>query len=349
MRDRSRSLPLVLLSERLGPVTAEEQRIEAAGLGIVRGAPLWSIDDVRAGAPEAAVIILGAVEPFDAAVLDALPGTKAIVRRGVGVDNVDLEAASRLGIVVANVPDASVDEVSDHALALLLAAERRVVELDRLVRADAWTGDPAAIARARGAIRPFGSLTLGILGFGRIGRALARKAKGIYARVIAADPMVDSATASELGVELVPTDDLLAEADHLSLHLPMSTGNAHLFDAGMLSRLRPGAVLVNTARGGLIDEDALVAALGSRVGAAGLDVVEHEPLVATSPLASQPGVILTAHSAMASTHATAALASRSVDAAIDLLQGRRPSSIANPDVLGSTALRIPTLRDPALS
>ena len=337
---------LVLLSERLGLVTDEERRLEVAA-ATVREAPLWTLDEIRANAADADFIILGAVEPFDAEALSALPRLCAVVRRGVGHDNVDVEAATRLGIIVANVPDASVEEVSDHALSVLLTLERRIVQLDRAVRAGMWQRDPTAIQRVRAPIRRLGELTLGIIGFGRIGQALARKAGSIYAELIAADPFPDPDAARRLGVRLVELGDLFSMADHVSLHAPLSGETRHLIDAAALARMRPGAVIVNTARGGLVDEVALVGAIAEgHIAAAGLDVTEREPLFPDDALLRAENLILTAHSAVMSTRSQAELQSRSVDAALALVRGELPASVVNSDVLASPRLRFAKANPP---
>jgi phosphoglycerate dehydrogenase-like enzyme len=343
--DRADSVrPIVILSARLGPIGEEERRIDAAG-GTVRSEALWSLEDIRERGADAAVFILGAVEPFDAAALESIPRCIAVVRRGVGYDNVDVDAATRAGILVANVPDASVEEVSDHALALLIGIERRIVGLDRAVHAGEWQRDPAGIAAVRTGIRRLCELTLGIIGFGRIGRALARKARPVYGRVVVADPIAPAEAATELGAVLLPLDDVLAAADHLSLHAPLDPGTRHLIDGSALGRMRAGAVLVNTSRGGLVDETALVQALHAGSLRAGLDVTEHEPFEAGDPLLDAPGLVLTAHSAMASLTASAELEQRSVDATVAILGGRRPASIVNPEVLGAPNLRATALAD----
>lgn len=338
--------PVVVVSQRLGALGEQERRIEAAGAEL-RSSALFTPDEIQANGAGVDIIVLGAVEPFDAAALESLPDTRAIVRRGIGTDNVDVDAATRLGILVANVPDASVEEVSDHALALLLALERRIVSLDALVHAGAWQRDMTGIIAARSGIRRLGELTLGVVGFGRIGRALARKAAGIYGRVVVADPVVSAEAAAAAGVELVPLDSLLAEADHISLHAPLVAETRHLIGEGVLDRLRPGAIVVNTSRGGVVDQDAVVRALrgeAPRLGGIGLDVTDPEPLPADHPLLSTPGVVVTAHSAVASTTAARELARRSIDAAIDLLEGRLPASVVNPEVLDAPQLRATGLR-----
>jgi D-3-phosphoglycerate dehydrogenase / 2-oxoglutarate reductase len=335
--------PVVVLSERLGGIGSEERRIEAAGAEL-RAAPLWNYDEIRANAADARIVLLGAVEPFDARALESLPRLDVVVRRGVGHDNVDDAAATRLGILVANVPDASVEEVSDHALALLLAVERRIVPLDRAVHDGVWQRDPRGIAAVRTGIRRLSELTLGVVGFGRIGRALAIKAAALYARTIVADPVLDAGAAEAAGVTLLPLDELLAEADHISIHAPLGPATHHLINADRLSQLRRSAVVVNTSRGGLVDESALIAAVRDGGIRTALDVTEQEPIPAGDPLLTVDGVILTAHSAASSETAGAELGRRSVDAVVDILEGRLPASIVNPEVLTAEGCRVRALR-----
>jgi D-3-phosphoglycerate dehydrogenase len=332
--------PTVVFSERLGAIGDEERRIEAAGAAL-RSASLWDHDQITANAGDADVVIIGAVEPFDRAALEALPNIRGVVRRGVGYDNVDVTAATELGIPVAIVPDASVEEVSDHALALLVALERRLVPLDSAVHAGAWARDPAGIQQARAGARRLADLTLGIVGFGRIGQALARKALPLYRAVLASDPAVQPDVAERAGVELVDLDRLRTTADHVSVHAPLVNATRNLVNAAFLAALPRGAILVNTSRGGLVDEAAVIAAVRSgQLGGGGLDVTIAEPLPADDALLTTPGIILTAHSASWSTAARAELSRRSTDAAIAILGGSAPAVLANPDVLDSDQCRI---------
>ena len=335
--------PLVLLSERLAPITDDERRVELAGARLTL-APLWNLDQIVENAANADVVILGAVEPFDAAALDALPNLKAVVRRGVGTDNVDVTEATRLGFLVANVPDATVEEVSDQAFALLLALERRIVPVDRAVHDGVWQHDPRGIQQVRADARRLSELTLGVVGFGRIGQAVARKGRPIYARILAADPYISAEVAAANGAELVSIPELLASADHVSLNAPATPETRHLINATSIATMKPGAMLVNTARGALVDEQAVIDAVASgHLGGAGLDATEHEPLPEGDPLLTAPGILLTAHSAAWSKTATVDLARRSVDAALDLIAQRRPASIVNSEVLSSPNLRLSAL------
>lgn len=254
--------------------------------------------------------------PIDAAAI-ATTQARVIVRYGVGYDNIDTAAAAARGIVVCNVPDHGTEEVSDHALALLLAAIRRVAEADRRVRAHGW-GLPIdrKIHRMR-------SGTLGLIGYGRIGAAFHRKAAALgYARVLVHDPFVREVPA---GASLASLDTIAAESDAISLHAPLTNATRHIIGRGFLALAKPTLVLVNTARGGLIDESALAAALAEgRVLAAGLDVYENEPLRHDSPLRSLDNVVLTDHSAWYSEEAIAELQRKAAQEVARVLEGETP-------------------------
>jgi D-3-phosphoglycerate dehydrogenase len=261
---------------------------------------------------------------FSRAVLGALPRCRVIARYGVGVDTVDLEAATELGIVVANVPDYGIDEVSTHAVGLVLALHRRIVTYDRAVRSGRWDFQAGApIPRLRG-------LTLGVVGFGRIGRAVAEKLRPFGLRTLVADPYAD---AGPDWVERVELDHLLARADVVTLHCPLTARTHHLIDARALALMKPGAILVNTARGGLVDTAALVDALEARrIAGAGLDVLEREPLARDDRLAALDSAVLTPHAAFYSEGSIVELKRKTAQAVLDALEGRRPSSVVNPEV-----------------
>ena len=330
---------LIVISERLGALGEPEQRIVAAG-GAVTSAPLWNRDDIEANGAEASILLVGAVEPFDAAALKALPKCIGIVRRGVGYDNIDVDAATELGVLIANVPDATVEDVSDHALALLLSTERHVPALHAAVRGGVWQRDPSGIAAIRKGMRRLGDLTLGIVGFGRIGRALGRKAAGIYGTVLVADPLTTPEAAAELGFTLVPLSELLARADHVSLHAPLTDDTRHLLNAQTLACMKSDALIVNTSRGALVDEQALLSALAAgRLGAASLDVTEKEPIPEGDPLLTAERVVLTGHSAATSVRADVVMRERAIDAVVALLSGQLPASVVNPSVLDAPAWR----------
>jgi D-3-phosphoglycerate dehydrogenase / 2-oxoglutarate reductase len=267
-------------------------------------------------------VLINQYVPITAAVLDALPRCRLVVRYGVGVDNVDLQAAANRGVWVANVPDYGRDEVADHTLALAMALLRGVVALDRSVRDGTWDLEPAR------PLRRLATLTWGVVGCGAIGGAVARRAAGLGMRVLGHDlPQVRS----EAPVERVPLEELLVEADLVSLHAALTPDTHHLVGAAALARMRPTAYLVNTARGGLVDAAALLAALdaGALAGAA-LDVLEHEPPDELGwKLARHPRVVATPHAAWYSEEAFHTLKSEVAREALRVLEGGPPRSPVN--------------------
>lgn len=267
--------------------------------------------------------------PVDRALIEALPDLKVIARYGIGVDNVDLAAATERGVVVANVLGYCVEEVSDQALALLLACARKLVDHDKRVRAGEWDIGP------KDPVHRIAGRTLGLVGYGSIPRRLHQKVAGWRLQVLVHDPYLKPEAAAEAGVELRDLDALLAESDYVSVHAPSNQETFHLLDARRLALMKPTAVLVNTARGPVIDEAALAAALKKgRPAAAGLDVYEQEPLPAGSPLRALPNVVLTDHAGWYSEESIEELQRETALAAAAVLKGERPKSVVNPQVYG---------------
>ncbi|MFQ3592987.1 MAG: C-terminal binding protein [Gemmataceae bacterium] len=253
---------------------------------------------------------------WTAASLEQLPRCRAIIRCGVGYDNVDLEAAGRLGIVVCNVPDYGTEEVADHALMLLLALVRRLRGCDLAIRSGRWNASDAAGApRLRGQ-------TLGLIGCGRIGMAMALRGKALSMRVMYYDPGISDGLDKALGIERAYTlEELLPQSRFLSLHCPLTPQTHHLLNARTLAMLPHGAYLVNTARGGVIDSEALFAALQSgRVAFAGLDVEEHEP-TPHEGLRTHPHVLWTPHTAFYSVESIAEMRMKAAHEARRVLLG----------------------------
>jgi glyoxylate reductase len=257
----------------------------------------------------------------DAEVLAAAPRLRVVANCGVGVDNVDLEACRRRGVAVTNTPEVLTEATADATFALILAACRRVAEGDRAVRAGAWRG--WAPTEWIG-IRPSGA-TLGIVGLGRIGRAVARRAGGFDMRVLYAQPRRAAAEVElALGAAHVPLDQLLAESDVVALTCRLDASTRGLLSAERISRMKSGAVLVNTSRGACVDEDALVVALRSgRLAAAGLDVFVDEPRVRPE-LLELPNVVLTPHLGSADPPTREAMARICADAVLAVLAGAEP-------------------------
>ncbi|MEV8360365.1 C-terminal binding protein [Microbacterium sp. NPDC076895] len=249
-------------------------------------------------------------------VFDALPNLQVISRYGVGVDTIDLEAAGRHNVLVKNVPDYGTEEVSDHALALLLTLSRATAQYDRSVRAGAWdAGVAQPLHRIRGRV-------LGVVGFGAIGRAVARKAAAFGYRVIAHDVLATPGTTAEDGTEFVRFDELLHRAHAVTLHAPHIPATHHLLNKDALLQMRPDAFVINTARGALIDTEALVEVLdtGHLAGAA-LDVLESEPPKPNERLIGHPRVLVTPHAAWYSEESTAALKELCVRNVLNVLDG----------------------------
>jgi D-3-phosphoglycerate dehydrogenase len=262
-------------------------------------------------------------------VIRTLDRCRIIARYGIGVDTIDLDAANERGIVVTNVPDYCIDEVSDHALSLALALARGVTLLDRRVRTGSWTPtDARPLHRIRGR-------TLGLVGFGRIARALAVKAAALGYHVVATDPYVADDVVRDAGVEPLSFDELLERADVVSMHVPLTDESHHLFGSEALAKMKPGAILVNTSRGPLVDTAALRDALASgHLGGAALDVLEQEPPAPDEPLLQRDDVVITPHAGFYSEESVRELQRKAVEQVVDALAGRRPTYALNADVVG---------------
>lgn len=265
-------------------------------------------------------------------VLDAAPNCRTVARYGVGVDNIDVAHATRLGMVVSNVPDYCSEEVADHTLLLLLALSRRLLPLTRQINSGGWnSADVPTPTRLRGKV-------LGLIGLGTIGRALIPRAQALGLDVVTLRRRSGEALD---GVRTVASlQELLGQADVVSLHCPLTADTRHLIGADELAAMKPTALLLNTARGPLVDTDALLAALDrGDIAGVGLDVTEPEPLPADHPLRHRGDVVVTPHVAFSSDGSLAELARKAADNAADVLLGRTPSTIVNPEVLDSPTLR----------
>lgn len=254
--------------------------------------------------------------PLDRVTIDGMRQCQAIVRYGIGVDNIDLRAAEARKIAVANVPDYGTDEVSTQAVALLLAVVRRLRLHDREVREGRWsTGVLQPMYRLRGR-------TLGLLGYGRIARLTHAMLAGFgFGRVLVNDPAAQAAD----GIELASVDQICAEADVISVHAPLTPQTHHLINAERIASMRPTAIVVNTARGGLIDLDALYTALAEgRILGAGLDVFEHEPVDPQHPILQLDNVVLTNHIGWYSEEAMRDVQRKAAEEAARVLQGGTP-------------------------
>jgi D-3-phosphoglycerate dehydrogenase len=261
-------------------------------------------------------------------VVRAGEGLQVIGRYGIGVDNIAVDEATRRGIPVTNVPVYCLDEVAEHALALVLAFSRSLHVYNQAVREGDWElGRGAPMYRVAGR-------TLGIVGFGKIGQALARKATGLGLRILAYAPRQAEVAVRAAGAIPVSLDELAREADYVSVHLPLDGKTRGLIGAELLRSMKPTAFVVNTARGGIVDQDALLRALREGwIAGAGIDVFEPERLPADHPLLAQPNLVATPHVAFyseESVHDLEVLAAENVAA---VLNGRRPAHLVNPEVL----------------
>lgn len=273
-------------------------------------------------------------------VLESCTRLKVVSRRGVGVDSIDLEAASELGIVVCNVPGVNSAEVADHAMALLLSHTRRVHDAIRTTRAGAWSSDRQLTMHYYESVQRIAGRSVGIIGFGNIGRAFALRIRGFGpARIVACDPYVSQSTADLYGVELLSLEDLLGLADIVSIHCAATRETRHLINADTLALMKPTAILINTARGSVVDGPALAAALGTgKLAAAALDVAELEPMDPENPLLELPNCIVTPHIAGYSPQFLDECTTRQAENIVRVLTGVQPHGLANPEVIKTIAV-----------
>jgi len=257
-------------------------------------------------------------------IIQSMQQCRIISRLGTGLDTIDIPTATARGIWVTYVPDYSIDEVSAHAIALLLSLARGIPFLSNATRQGTWS------AAAWGPIYRLKDQTLGILGLGRIGQATAEKGRGLGLQVIAHDPYADPAVAARLGVQLVDLDTLTRTSDYISLHSPLMDSTYHIVNADFLAQMKPTAYLINAARGPLIDEDALLAAVRSRqIAGAGLDVLAVEPIDPASPLLREDRILITPHAAWYSEEAKIDMRTRGAEEVVRILSGQPPRAPAN--------------------
>lgn len=313
-------------SHFLVPYTYETARLAEAGISLEEGY-CETPQDVIERAVDADVLWLSWNPHIDKTILEALPNVRLVIRWGIGFEQIDLDAATQLGVAVANSPTYGSDDVAEHALALLLALERRIVKFDADIRNGGWmTPEHGSIRRLRG-------LTLGLLGVGRIGAALATRARGIGLQVIGYDTYRSGADFESIGVESVSLDELAARSDYISIHVPHTPETHAMVDAGFLRKMREDAYLINTSRGKVVNQSDLIEALRSgAIAGAGLDVFETEPLPIDNPLRSMPNTILTPHYAGYSTQSWADLREEMCRTTIEFLATGWADTIVNPAV-----------------
>jgi len=273
-----------------------------------------------------AVAVIASTDLFDASVFDACPNLKVIARTGVGVDAIDVSAATKAGVVVATTPGANEEAVADHALAMILTLQRRIGENDAAIRDGRWD-------RA-GNLTPsdlYGA-TVGLIGSGVIGRAVVRRLLAFGTEVLVYDPFLDAAPT---GTELVDLPTLLSRSDVITVHAPLTDGTKGLLGSEEFAAMKRGSFVVNVSRGGIIDEVALAESIRSgHLAGAGLDTFEREP-IGDSPLLEFPTVLMSPHIAGLSHRSITAMTEQATQSVLDVLDGRLPASAVNPDALGS--------------
>ena len=271
--------------------------------------------------------LLFCFQDIDETVLRSAKNLKAAQRYGIGVDNINIKVATELGIVVSNIPDYCIDEVSDHALSMILAINRMIVPDSKMVKLGKWND----VKKSNGVFR-LSDATLGVVGFGRIGRRLANKAKALGLNVIAYDPYINEEVYD--GVKLVSFDQVISSSDILSLHVPLTEETNHLISYKELEKMKENTILINVSRGGLINEKALSEYLKSgKVRGVGLDVMEDHNPSSTNPLFEYENVIVTPHTAFFSQESSEELQIRSCEQLYGVLNGKKPKFLINHDVL----------------
>jgi D-3-phosphoglycerate dehydrogenase len=295
--------PTVVVTDFTFPDDLQLERAILEPLGcIVTGTQCRTAQDVAVATREAD-FVLTQFAPVTAAAIAAMTRARQITRYGVGVDNVDLEAARARGIPVYNVPDYCVDEVADHTLGLILSLTRQIARVSAGVKAGRWSSPPPLASFA--ALR---DLTVGVVGCGRIGRAVIERLLPFRPTLLAYDPVVPATAIAALGCEPVSTADLFARSDLITLHCPSTAETRRMVNARSIAQMKDGVLLVNVARGTVVDQPALIAALRSgKIGGAALDVFDPEPVEAESPLLAMDQVVLTSHIASASPRAALTL------------------------------------------
>jgi D-3-phosphoglycerate dehydrogenase / 2-oxoglutarate reductase len=317
-------MPLALKTSDLLPFGPDDREALAAhGIELIERSCPTEEELIEHGREADALLVIG--EPLTARVIESLDRCRVIARFGAGLDNVDIDAATRAGIQVTYVPGASVEEVTDHALAMLFSLARQLPDLDAATRRGDWK-----ILDALPPFRRLSEQTVGIVGLGRIGQVLARKVRGLGIELVGFDPYLADEEIAALGARPLPLEELLAASDFVSIHTPLTAETRHLLGAAELARMKPTACLINAARGGVVDQEALVEALREgRLAGAGVDVFEVEPLPLDDPLMSLDNVILSPHAAHHSLESMNELRGRVIADVAAVLAGEEPGSPVN--------------------
>lgn len=307
----------------------------------IRGEPGNTEDHLIAKGQRADVLVLSTRDPVTRRICENIPRVKVIARYGVGLDNVDLDAAADHGIVITHYPQYCTSEVADHAVAMVLNLNRRISELNQDLHEGAWATKGRQTAQiVRGPLNAMFATTVGLIGLGRIGEAVAARIAPFGSRILVHDPYIDPDTIRRSGATPATFDELLAESDVITLHCPLTPETRGLLGSEAFAKMKPTVAVVNTCRGPVINEAALIDFLTSNPRArASLDVMEIEPLDMGSPLFQLPNVVLTPHSAYYSEQSAQTVRDQTFLSAIAVLRGERPPTVANPAVLERVALR----------
>jgi len=309
------------------PLSDEAEVIQKAGIEL-RDIDAATEDEIIAKAKDADVVFIVRTA-FTRRVFENLPKLRAVIRCGVGYDNVDVDAATDNQVLVVNIPDFCFEEVSNHAIVLLMACAKKLMRMNHLLKTAGWNA-------GRQILEPMGSIwgqSLGIVGCGNIGRMTARKAKCFGLNMIGSDPYVDPNLAGESGITLKSLPEVMGESDYLSLHPCLNQETFHLIGEKELALMKPSAYLINTSRGSVVDEPALIRVLrDKKIAGAGLDVFEKDPIDPDNPLLSMDNVIVTPHSASYCDASFKRLRISVGQEAVRVAQGRWPKNVVNKDV-----------------
>ena len=315
--------PRVLIAYTgFGDIELETKILKSIDAEIIHTGNLSKPDALEAAKEADAVMVT--LQKVTGDIIASMKRCRVISRLGTGLDTIDIPAATAAGIWVTYVPDYSIDEVSAHAIALLMSLARGIPFLAQATRDGTWN------SAAWGPIYRLRDQTLGVLGLGRIGQSTAEKGRGLGLKVIAHDPYANAEIAERLGVRLVDLDTLTRESDYISLHSPLLDSTYHIVNADFLAKMKPTAYIINAARGPLIDEDALLEAVrNGTIAGAGLDVLAIEPIDPNSPLLKEDRILVTPHAAWYSEEAKLDLRARGAEEVVRVLSGQPPRAPAN--------------------
>jgi len=316
----------VTITDIIKPVAPEEAILKENGATLIYGDCKTEAELIEL--TQDADAIINAYALLTAKVINSLKQCQVIVRRGIGYDNVNLAAATAKGIPVANVPDFCINEVADHTMALLLCAARKVIPAIEHVKSGQWN------FRQFMPISALKDCTLGLVGFGRIPRAVAERARCFGLKVQTSDPFISAEFASEHGAKLVSLEEVLSSSDFVSVHVPLTNDTRGMFSKREFAMMKPSAVFINTSRGPVVNEEALVEALQSgKIAFAALDVMTQEPPTPDNPLPGMDNVIITPHLAWYSEHSVKEAGEKTAEEIVRVFKGYLPKSLVNPEVI----------------